>query len=248
MILTSLKNSSEIFTVPPKIFPETGYVLSHYFEVFRNPQFLIYIKNSVIVAGCSTIISVLIGTLAAVGVARFKFKGKNLFKNAIIITQLFPLTVLLVPIFVLWKHLSLLNTYVSLIFTYLSFSLPLAIWMIIPYIQDIPKEIEEAAIIDGCKPLNLLFRIFLPLAMPGIIATSTYVFIMAFQEYILALALISDSAKFTLPIGITSFVGQNQIDWGGIMAASIITTIPVIILFGFFSKKIINNLSGASKG
>jgi multiple sugar transport system permease protein/raffinose/stachyose/melibiose transport system permease protein len=247
MISTAIKTTAEIFTFPPRVFPNNPTLDN--FEVALNPTFLRYGLNSVIVATLTTFVTLFFATLSAYAFSRLHFPGRKLILSLIILTQLLPLAVLIVPMHRIMGGLGLLNTYPALVIAYLTFTVPVAVWFLRGFIAGIPIEIEEAAMIDGCTRLQSFLRVILPLSVPGMTATATYVFVLTWQELMFASAFTVTQDMRTLPIGVLDFIGERTTDWGGLMAASVLVCIPVLILFMFLQRWFIAGLTrGAIKG
>jgi len=248
VILTSIKPYSELFQVPPTWIPEEP-TLDNFYNVITNGNFISAFMNSVIVTFGTVALTIPIILFSAYAFARFKFRGKSIILIGILISQMVPIAVLLIPLYEVMTALHIIDTRFCLILVNLSFTVPFAVWMMRGYIYNIPKEIEESAKIDGCSRFGILWRIIIPLSGPGLAATSAYVFTMAWQEYILALSLINSQSKFTLPIELTSFIGQYGTQWGSLMAASILVALPTLVIFLFLQKYLIAGLCrGSVKG
>lgn len=248
-ISTSFKSPDEIFKKPPSLFPESFY-LRNYIEVFTSGRpFGRYILNSFIVASSTTVVSILIGSLAAYALSRSKFRGRSVFLVGILGLAMFPQIAIVSPIFTIFRKVNLLNTYAALILPYTTFSLPLSIWILTNFFKDIPTEIEEAALIDGCSPLQVLRKVITPLAAPGVFTCAILVFIYAWNEFLFALTLNTRDTMRTVTVGITMFPGLYEIPWGTIFAASTLVTLPLVILVLLFQRRIIAGLTaGAVKG
>ncbi len=247
MLSTAIKTTAEIFTFPPRIFPDNPTLDN--FVVALDPTFLRYGLNSLLVATLTTFVTLFFATLSAYAFSRLQFPGRKLFLSLIILTQLLPLAVLIVPMHRIMSNLGLLNTYPALIIAYLTFTVPVAVWFLRGFIAGIPIEIEEAAMIDGCTRLQSFVRVILPLSVPGMTATATYVFVLTWQELMFASAFTVTQDMRTLPIGVLDFIGERTTDWGGLMAASVLVCIPVLIIFLFLQRWFIAGLTrGAIKG
>jgi multiple sugar transport system permease protein len=197
----------------------------------------------------ATAIALVLAIFAAYGFARFEFRGKVAAQAFILVGQLLPTAAIIVPLFVTLRYLGLVNTYLGLILVYMILTLPLSVWMLTSYFKAIPVELEEAAIIDGASRLGVLFRITLPLALPGIVAIVVYAFVTTWNEFIFALVLAQDKSVKTLPIGIAEFSTEFNTDWGAVMAASLIMTLPIAIMFFAMQRLFIGGLTaGAVKG
>jgi len=248
LIVSSLKNSVELNSLHQTLWPHQ-FTLVNYAKGFANENLYRALSNSLIVSLATTVVAVAVGSLAAMGLARFFFKGRSFLLNGILVSQLFPIIVLLVPLFVVWYQLHLYNTRISLVITYLALTLPLSVWLLVGYFSRIPVDIEEQALIDGCNRFQSLTRILLPLSLPGIASTSIYVFIQAWGEYIIALIMTSSDRARTLPVFLALQIGQHSTDWGLVLAIAVISLLPTLILFYFIQRFYASSLtSGAVKG
>ncbi len=249
MILTSLKPPSELFTSPVKIFPETGLYWEAYARIWSNGQFGRYFFNSLLIGTITTFLSVVLSVLAALGFARYRLIGGHYLLLGVLLSQLFPLVLLVPPFFTVMRELRILDTHLALIIAYTSFALPFSIWMLTGYFRSIPVELEESAMIDGTTRFGAQLRVTLPLAGPGIAATVIYCFILSWNEFLFATTFISTPELRTLPIGLQSFIGQYSTDWNLLMAGAVVTTLPVVILFIFLQRYLVAGLTaGAVKG
>jgi N,N'-diacetylchitobiose transport system permease protein len=253
MISTSLKPNREIFSATPQPVPLHP-TLDHYREILTgnlipSVTFADFFRNSLVVAGATVLISALIALLAATAVARFRFRFRTLFLIMLLVVQMIPLEALVIPLFLMIQRLGLYNTLPSLILTYIGFSLPFAIWMLRGFVAAVPKELEEAAAIDGASRPQIFRRILLPLVAPGLVATSIFSFITAWNELIFALTFINDQHRYTLPVAMTFFFGRDDTEWGLVMAASTLLTLPVMIFFILVQRRMVSGLvAGAVKG
>ncbi|MDO5410427.1 MAG: carbohydrate ABC transporter permease [Lachnospiraceae bacterium] len=240
--LTSLKPMSEISAIPAKWIPSKINV-QFYFNVFQKHPFAKYLINSLVVATCTTFLSILIGASAAYALGRLRFKGKKFMMMAILSISMFPTIATLSPIYLLLKQLNLLNTYAGLVIPYITFALPLSIWLLTNFFSQLPRGFEEAAAIDGCSRIGTFFRIMLPLIKPAIFSVALIVFINAWNEYIYALTFMTDDMMRTVPVGIAMFPSNYEMPWGDMAAASVIVTVPLIVMVLIFQKKIIAGLT-----
>jgi ABC-type glycerol-3-phosphate transport system permease component len=223
--------------------------LASYTKVLFNSNIPRYFLNSTIISLGSTAIALALAIFASYGFARFRFRGKAGFQAFILIGQLLPTAAIIVPLFVTLRYLGLVNSYLGLILIYTIITLPLSVWMLTSYFRAIPHELEEAAIIDGCSRLGVLFRITLPLSLPGVVAIIVYAFVTTWNEFIFALVFAQDFRVKTLPIGIAEFSTEFDTDWGAVMAASVFMTLPVAILFLAMQRLFVGGLTaGAIKG
>ena len=248
MALSSIKTLGELYTVPPVWLPETP-TLENYRKVLFESNVPRYFINSAVISLGATAIALILAIFASYGFARFNFRGKPAYQAFILIGQLLPTAAIIVPLFITLRWLGLVNTYLGLILVYMILTLPLSVWMLTSYFKAIPVELEEAAIIDGASRLGVLFRITLPLSLPGVVAIIIYAFVTTWNEFIFALVLAQDARVKTLPIGIAEFTTEFNTDWGAVMAASLIMTLPIAILFFAMQRLFIGGLTaGALKG
>ena len=246
-ILTSLKSSTELTAIPPKLIPSFHW--GFYRSAVQNYGLLHYVGNSAIVAGATALITVAFGSLAAYAIARFNLKWTNFYLRLLLVVSMFPQIAIAGPVWIILDRLQWLNTYQGLIAAYIALSLPLAIWLLTTFFREVPKEVEEAALIDGCTRFQALYKVVLPLAAPGILTAGLLVFILAWNEFFFALIIMTDPTVQTLPVGIALFPGEYTMPWGEIAAASTIATIPLVLLTLIFQRGIVRGLSaGAVKG
>lgn len=227
---------------------------SNYVDMWRNVNFGLYLKNSVIICGFTTLFAMIFATLAAYSLSRFKFPGADLFSNTVLATQMIPMIMYLIPIYIMFVKFTMFSgipvkgTYPGIILIYSAWFLPFSIWILRGFFASIPKELEEAALIDGCSRLRVFWHVALPLAMPGIIATGIYTFLNAWDELMFAWVL-TNADTMTIPVGIRLFVGNYQNRFDLMMAAATVATIPVVVLFFLLQKHIVRGLTaGAVKG
>ncbi|OYN88559.1 carbohydrate ABC transporter permease [Parenemella sanctibonifatiensis] len=227
----------------------SGFTLEHFRRVIVDADFLRYVRISVIVAVGTVLLSGAIALLAAVGVARFKFRFRTAVLVLVLMVQMVPLEALVIPLFLQARSLNMLNSLLGLVIVYLAFSLPFAIWNLRGFVAAVPKELEEAAYVDGANWFTMFFRILLPLVAPGLVATSVFSFITAWNEFIFALTFMNESSKYTVGVGLRTFFTQNTAEWGPIMAASTIIALPVVIFFVLVQRNLASGLTaGAVKG
>ncbi len=248
MALSSVKTLGELYTVPPVWLPEAP-TLENYRKVLFDSNVPRYFLNSTVISLGATAIALVLAIFASYGFARFHFRGKPACQAFILVGQLLPTAAIIVPLFITLRVLGLVNTYLGLILVYMILTLPLSVWMLTSYFRAIPVELEEAAIIDGASRLGVLFRITLPLSLPGIVAIVVYAFVTTWNEFIFALVLAQDCRVKTLPIGIAEFTTEFNTDWGAVMAASLIMTLPIALLFLAMQRLFVGGLTaGAVKG
>ena len=245
MVSTAFKTTEETYTVPLVWIPRYPTIKNFLYVVKRAP-FLTYFRNSVVVAVSTTVIAIILASLAGYSFSRFKFLGGHSLLLIFLITQMFPGALLIIPLFQIIKALKLLNTLYALILSYITFSLPLCTWLMKGFFDQIPQELEEAAMIDGCSRVSAMVRVIFPLALPGVMAASIFSFIGAWDEFIFALVFTSTDKVRTLPIGLQRFITSYEIYWNHLGAASVLTTIPVVILFLFIQRHMVKGLTAGS--
>lgn len=247
MFLTSALPSSDLASMPPKI-DLSSFSFQRYGELLTDPTFLSPMWNSTVVAVSTTLICISVGAPAAYAVARFRFPGSRAFMLTILATQMIPVIVLAVPLFVILQAIGLLDSYEGLTLTYTAFILPLVIWILSGFFEDIPPSLEKAARIDGCTRLQTMVRIIMPLTATGLAATAIFAFITAWGDFFLALVLTNVEAK-TLPVRTAEFQGLFKLDYKTAATAGVITSLPVLLLALAFQRYIIKGLTeGGVKG
>lgn len=250
MVVNSLKPAAELFSTPLSYWPRQ-LTLDNYRAVLADGSFVRSIRNSMVVAGSATFLSLVLSAMAAYALARYKFAGKQVTLYVILGMSTFPQIAVLGGLFTLARALGLYNTYGALVLSYMIFTLPFCVWVLTNFIKDIPDTLDEAATIDGANPLQLLWHVIIPLAGPGLVATGLLSFINAWNEFLFALTLTADSQARTVPVAVALFSGQSEheLPWGKITAASSVVTVPVVVLALIFQKRIVEGLtSGAVKG
>lgn len=250
MVSSSFKTNSEIFTFPPVWIPREP-TTEGYTHLFNTPMygstlFIDFGRNSLFVSLTTAIVTVAMAALGAYGMSRFRFKGSGLLKYLILLSQMLPGALLLIPLYMIMNKFKLIDNHWSLILAYTSFTLPYCAYLLKSYIDAIPPSIDEAALVDGCNRFTALFRVVFPVAAPGIVVTFVQAFIMAWNEYMFALTFINSNAKWTLPVALGSFRGQYIVEWSYLFAGSVLLTIPVLLMFLFFQKWLITGLSSGS--
>lgn len=245
MVSSSFKANSEIFAYPPKLITE-NFSFAAYTSVFTDPTKLRFFFNSYFIAIVVTVLTLVVAILAAYAFSRFQFRGKTLINIVIIGIQAVPPITLLIPYFGLIVALRLYNSYQGLILTYMVFTLPYAIIMMTGYFNTLPKELDEAVRVDGAGSMTALWRILVPISIPGIVSVGIYTFMIAWNEYLFALTLTRTIDMRTVPIGIQLLMGQHSYEWNQIMAMSVLGSIPVLILFLIFQRYFISGLTAGS--
>lgn len=245
MISTSFKPKTEIYVTPPTLLP-MRWTIQNYVDLFWITKFGYYYRNSIIVAASATLLSIVVGSLAAYSLSRFKFLGFALYMRVILFTYMLPSVMLMIPLYILAVDVGLQDTLVGLIIANSTSALPFTIWLLRSYFGTIPIELEEAAMIDGCGRFGAFCRVVLPLALPGIIATSLFAFTAAWNEFLYALVFINTDELRTLPVGLNSWIGggDSQMDvWSMLLAAAVLTTAPVLVFYGLVQRHLVVDLS-----
>jgi len=245
MLLDALRPSSDVLQTPTTFLPR-DWQFSTFGTVLSDTRFLNWLKTSLIVASASTVIVLLVSVPAAYFTARFRFRGRTAFLLLILVTQMFAPTSLVVGLYREFFELTLVNTYLSIILTNAAFNLAFATWILHGFFSSIPKEVEEAAQLDGCGRFGTLWRVMLPLTRPGLVTAVIFTFIAAWNEYVVALTLMQDDAKKPLTVGINSYVTGYEQNWDQLFAASLIAIVPVVILFALIEKHLVSGLTAGS--
>ena len=248
MLNTSLKPASEVFASPPT-FVSAQWSLAAYRTIFETRAIGRYFVNSMIVAVGSTALSVVLASLAAYGLTRFFPRGATPFVMFLLFTKMLPETLLIIPYFQLMSSVGLINSFAALILAYSSFALPFSVWMLIGFFRSIPREVDEAATMDGASILQTFWRVVLPLARPGLVAVALFTFLIAWNSYVWALVLTTDASMFVLSVGIANMVGEYRVQWNELMAAAVVAAVPVMVLFAFLERHLVDAITaGAVKG
>jgi ABC-type glycerol-3-phosphate transport system permease component len=230
MLSTSLKPPREIFATPPTLIPRTP-TLENFARLLRETAFVTYFLNSVTVAGLTVLLTMSVGALGAYGLTRYAFPAREAVARLVLCTYMFAPIMIVVPVYILARRLGLVNTHTALVLAYASFCLPFALWLLRAFFQSIPIELEEAAQVDGAGRGRALLHVVLPLAIPGLIATSIFTFTLAWNDYIFTRILIASDELKTLPVGVQDLFAAAVVDWGLVMAAGVLITIPTLALF-----------------
>jgi multiple sugar transport system permease protein len=248
IVVTSLKTIPETYLWPPTLWPKE-LTLKSFSKIWTYSHFSRMFTNSLIVAVSSTLFSVIMASLAAYGFSRFKFRGSKFVLFFFLFTQMVPAILLLLPYFIMMRMLNMINSYGALIIAYTSFSLPFCTWMLKGFFDSIPKDIDESAMIDGCNRVQALWHVIMPLALPGIAATTLFGFLVAWNHYLFSMGLTTTPDMYTLPVGIASFNGEFRVAWNEMMAGAIIASLPALVLYLLLQKWFVKGLTaGAVKG
>ena len=250
MLSTALKPEIDQFKVPPDFWPQT-ITFENLIKLFAPDSLIIqFFFNSFITAIATVVVTVVLATLAGYALSRLRFRFRKQILISVLVTQMFPMVVLLIPLYLLYVKADLLNSYLGLTIAFTSFALPFGVWMIKGFIDSVPVEVEEAAMVDGCSRIEAMFKVVLPLATPGIVATGIFAFLDAWNNLLFPMTLVNDVTMKTLPPGmLIAFGGQFKHDWGGMMATSFLTTLPILVIFILVQRYIVAGLTaGAVKG
>jgi ABC-type glycerol-3-phosphate transport system permease component len=246
-VISSFTPDTRLFA-GPSLVPRTV-VLEHYRALFVEHDFWLPIRNSLIVAGSTTILSIVLGTLCAYALVRLHFRGKAVMLAFVLAVSMFPQVSMVSPLYLLLRHLRLLDTFPGLVLPYLTFAMPLAIWLLVGFFRQLPADLEDAAMMDGAGRLRTLWEIILPLSSPGLVTTAILTFLYSWNEFLFALSFTLGPERHTVPVAITLFRGQYQVPWGQILAAAVVATAPVAALALLAQRRIVAGLtSGAVKG
>jgi len=248
LVNTSVQTNEEIYSVPPQLFPKSN-PIPQYIDYITTYPILRWLLNSTIASLSTALLSVLLGLFAAFSLSRYNFKGKIIFIFLILMTQMLPPAFLIIPQYFLLTKIRIIDTYLALIFLYTAVATPITTWFLKGFIDGVPEEIEDAAKIDGCNNVNMMFRIVFPLVLPGIIATGAWSFIISWNDFVIANTVINSDSLWTSSVGLSSHIGAYYIDWNSIMIGGILTALPTLILFMIFQRYITSGLTaGGVKG
>lgn len=247
MVLTALKPDAEVRSFPISWLPQAP-TFENFLTVFQSRDLGVLLTNSLIVATSTAIITTTISILAAYGLSRLLRKSATPITLAILMAQMLPTVLLVVPYFMMLRSVGLLDTLVALIITNVSFTLPICTWLLRRFVHKVPRELDEAAMVDGCTRLGALMRVIVPAARPGIAAAFIYTFLVSWHEYLFALSLTTSTENRVVTVGIASLIGQYGVSWGELMAMGIIAVLPLIIVFLVVEKHLVEGLAGGVKG
>jgi ABC-type glycerol-3-phosphate transport system permease component len=247
-VSTALKVQSEVYAFPPVWIPNT-ITFENFVAVAKNPTMIRAFLNTLVIASATTLAALVVGVLGGYGFSRYRFPGRNTLLWSVLFTKLFPRVVVIVPFFVTLRNLQIMNTYQGLVLVYLMVTFPVAIWLLKGFFDKIPVEIEEAAIVDGCSLPRLLWEIIIPMSRPALVAVAMYSFILAWNEFLFALVFTTGLERRPLSVALAFFIDENGIRWGELMAASVVMSLPAILVFTFSQRLLVRGLSeGAIKG
>jgi N,N'-diacetylchitobiose transport system permease protein len=253
MVSTAFKPAAEIYSLTPRPLPSHP-TWANFANVLNGSvigmPYWTFLRNSLVVTLSSVLVSSLVALLAAVGVARFRFRFRTTYLIMLLIVQMLPQQALVIALYLDFRRVNLLDSLTGLALLYIAFSLPVTIWMLRNFVAAVPRDLEEAAAIDGAGPMTVFAKILLPLVAPGLVTTSVFAFIFAWNEFVFASTFLgTDQSRYTLPVYVTYFFGKGSVDWGAIMAASVLFTLPVMVFFLIVQRRLRAGLiAGAVKG
>ncbi len=245
MTITSFKSEDQMRSLVSMFWPSPA-VLENYWQLLTKTDFIAWYGNSAIVAVSSTFAATAVGTIGAYALARLKFMGRAFMSSAVLITYLVPPSILFIPLYAQIRTFGLSDSLAGLIATYPSFTVPFVTWLLMGYFESIPIELEEAAMIDGATRFGAFRRVILPLAAPGVLAAALYAFTQAWNEFLYALVFITNVKLRTLPVGLSTFITGDVYGWGYLMAGAVLTTIPVIAVYIYLQKYMVDGLTAGS--
>jgi multiple sugar transport system permease protein len=248
MIVTSLKHDKEIYGYEATLIPQRP-TLANYATVFRETPYLLYLRNSVVVAVGSTVLSMIIAVLGAYAVARLNFPGRALLARGLVFTYLVPTSLLFIPMFALMSALRLTDSLHGLIIAYLGFDVPFCTWLLMGYFKSVPVELEEAARVDGCNRVGALLRVVLPMSLPALVVVTFFSFTHAWNEFLYAYVFTSTTSARTVTTGLVNFMSQDVFFWGPLMASTVMSALPPVLMFLVFQRWVVKGLTlGGVKG
>ncbi len=246
LVLCSLKTEEEIFKVPVVLFPSKLYLYPYIDQLTGSYNMFRSLVNSAIISACTMCISVLLSTPAAYGLARFKLKGRHLFVVSFLVTQMLPASLLLTPLFITFNALGLYNTFLAPIIADATIAIPFSVLVQRSYFLSVPKELEEAAFIDGCGRFSAFLRVFLPNVFPGVVVSAVFSFLFTWSDLIFANTFMNVQSLMPMTAGIYNFMGQYGVSWNRIMAFGVVTVLPVLVIFVFMQKYILSGLTAGA--
>ncbi|HXM29959.1 MAG TPA: carbohydrate ABC transporter permease [Chthoniobacterales bacterium] len=245
LIISSFRSNDSIQT--GRLVPALSELtLANYIEVFAINNVFVFLANSVVIATSVMLLVVILGSLSAYALSRFALRGKNLLMMSTLLPQFFPYVLILIPFYVLMSNLGLVDTHIGLILTHTSITLPFAIWMLTGYFNAIPKELDQAALIDGCSRLGVLFRIIYPTALPGLVVAGFFAFVVSWGDYLFVSILSQSESTQTLPIALQAFMNSLQVKWGMITAGTVVAIVPTMLFFSLVQRRLVAGLTAGA--
>jgi len=248
MLSTSLKPPREVFATPTTLVPAAP-TLENFGRLFEQTAFLTYFANSVLVSGLTVLLTMAVGAAGAYSLTRFRFPGRELVARLILATYMFAPIMIVIPIYIIARRLGIVNTHLALVLSYASFCLPFSLWLLRAFFRSIPLELEEAALVDGAGRARAVWHVVVPLALPGVLATSIFTFTLAWNDYVFTRILVASDELKTLPVGVQDLFAAAVVDWGLIMAAGMLITVPALAFFMAVQRHLVAGWgSGGLKG
>lgn len=244
VVLTALRPGSTVMAREFQLIPDT--LTLENFQALFSSDFVRYIRNSLIVSVPTTIIAVSLSLTAAYSFSRRRFRGRNLLLLLVVFSQLFPFVILITPIYVIFQRLGLVNTHLGLMISYIAITVPFSVYMLLGYLDSVPIELDEAAKIDGCSTLGIIFRVILPVAWPGIAATAIFTFTLAWNEFLFATALVTRSELKTIQVALAGMFGETSTNWDLVMAGSVIASLPTMLMYLFLQRYLLSGLTAGA--
>jgi ABC-type glycerol-3-phosphate transport system permease component len=245
LIISSFRSNDSIQT--GRLVPALSeFTVANYIEVFAINNVFVFLANSVVIATSVMLLVVILGSLSAYALSRFALRGKNLLMMSTLLPQFFPYVLILIPFYVLMSNLGLVDTHIGLILTHTSITLPFAIWMLTGYFNAIPKELDQAALIDGCSRLGVLFRIIYPTALPGLVVAGFFAFVVSWGDYLFVSILSQSESTQTLPIALQAFMNSLQVKWGMITAGTVVAIVPTMLFFSLVQRRLVAGLTAGA--
>jgi multiple sugar transport system permease protein len=244
---TAFKPEGDILKQPLQYFPQS-FTFDNFVMAWKNCNFSIYFKNSLFIALCTVFTVVTCATLVGYSISRYRFTGKKYFMLLLLCTQFVPGAMLIIPLFIIFKGLGLISNPLSLILVFTTFQIPFNSILMNGFITNIPRQLEEAAMVDGCNRIQAIYHVILPLLLPGLVATGVFTFIYAWNEFLYAFMLTNKMAAYNLSVGLSMMLGEFNINYGALAAGSVIALVPAILLFAYVQRYLVNGLGGAVKG
>lgn len=245
LVNTSSLETNALFKIPPHFYPSKN-ILNVYVEYLRNNPFLKWFLNSLIVSTIATALSTILAIFGSYSLSRFRFKGRVGFLFFNLLTQMMPPVFLVIPLYILYVRLQLNDTLIGLTILYIAITLPIGTLFIKGFFDSIPRELDDAAEIDGCNKMQRLIMVILPISFPGIMATAVWSFIICWDEFVIAYTILSSSKKWVISVGLSSHIGQYSTSWNVVMSGAVLATIPIVVFFLFFQRYLISGLTAGS--
>jgi ABC-type glycerol-3-phosphate transport system permease component len=247
MLYSAFKAPADLFAYPPRL--AGPYTLGNFKRLLVDTGFAVYLKNSIVVAGVTVALDIVIATFGAYSLTRYRYPGKALLANVTLFTYMFAPIMLIIPISLLLRELELTNTHLGVVLAYTAISLPFTLWLLRAFFQSLPVDLEHAAWVDGASRFRSLVHIVVPMALPGVIATSVFAFVVVWNDYLFARVILNDRALQTMPVGLQDIYESTIVDWGLLMAGSVLVTVPAILFFLVVQRFLIRGWGmGAVKG